>query len=158
MAKIVPLRIRRRAPVALGALLLATLLFGSIVAPGCATVSSNLPKVITAVSDGMLVLDTIETFINGYFASHPNPAEQVKVNNAIAHTKASLDAALRIASGAENLDQAKVDEAFVEFRTAYTDLMGIVAAYGVQPDQGGKLRAAPGGQGLTVPAPLAMDL
>ncbi len=119
--------------------------------PGCAVVP-YLPKVIAAVTDGMMVLDTIEKFIDRYFQSRPNAELQKKADTAIARTRSALDAALRIANGAEHLNQAKVDEAFAEFRIAYTDMMALLGPFGVS--SGDALRATPGG--LVVPQPLAM--
>lgn len=135
------------------ALLAVTLCFGS--GSGCAAVMSNLPAVIAAVTDGNLVVDTIEAFANAYFITHPNPEKQKEVSIAIARTKAALDAALRMVHGIEKINQAKVDEAFADFRVFYTDLVSLTAAIGVKTG-GTKLLASPGG--LTVPEPLALKL
>lgn len=125
-------------------------------APGCATIAPFLPKVIAAVTDGALVIDTIDRFVDRYFESRPNAELQKKVDVAVARTRSALDAALRIASGAQDLNQAKVDEAFKEFRLAYQDLLALVGPLGVMAGGGGKLQARPGG--LLVPEPMAMTL
>jgi len=132
-------------------LLLALALFGT---PSCATVVSALPAVISAVVDGALVLDTIASFIRRYFAERPNPDALAKVEIAIARARAALDAALRIAQGAQKLDQAKIDEAFADFRVAYQELLILVQPFGIS--SGDKMAATPGG--LQVPAPLAITL
>jgi hypothetical protein len=122
-------------------------------APSCATVAGYLPTVIAAVQDGALVLDTIERFADRYFESRPNAELQKKADIAIARTRSALDAALRAASGAQDLNDAKVDEAFAEFRRCYTDLVALLGPLGLSTGQA--LRATPGG--LTVPTPLAMS-
>lgn len=125
--------------------------------PGCATIAPFLPTVIAAVTDGALVVDTIDRFVDRYFESRPNPDLQKKIDIATARVRSALDAALRIASGAQHLNQAKVDEAFAEFRLAYQDLLALVGPLGVMTDRGGKLQARPGG-GLLVPEPMALTL
>ncbi|MES1205011.1 MAG: hypothetical protein ABUS79_03660 [Pseudomonadota bacterium] len=128
------------------------LLSAALAAPGCATVATYLPTVIAAVTDGALVLDTIDKFVDRYFESRPNPDLQKKADIAIARTRSALDAALRIAAGTKDLNEAQVDAAFAEFRIAYTDLMALLGPLGVS--SGNALRATPGG--LTVPEPLAL--
>lgn len=125
-------------------------------APGCAAVAPYLPTVIAAVTDGGLVIDTIDKFVDRYFEARPNAELQKKVDIAVARTRSALDAALRIASGAQDLNQAKVDEAFLEFRLAYQDLLALVGPLGVMAGGGGKLQARPGG--LVVPEPMALTL
>jgi hypothetical protein len=132
------------------------LVLGLLTAPcGCASFISKLPVVVAAVTDGMLVLDSIEAFSNVYFAGHPDTAKQAQISSLIAKTRTALDAALRIVNGATSLNQAKVDEAFVEFRTAYTELIAVVESIGVKA-YGTTLKASPGV--LIVPEPLALSL
>lgn len=121
-------------------------------APSCATIAPYLPTVIAAVQDGSLVLDTIERFADRYFESRPDAELQKKADIAIARTRSALDAALRAASGAQDLNDAKVDEAFAEFRRCYTDLVALLGPLGLSSGNG--LRATPGG--LQVPTPMAM--
>jgi hypothetical protein len=141
---------------------IATLLVAALfalslsVATGCAAVAPYLPTVIAAVTDGALVIDTIDKFVDRYFESRPNADLQKKVDIAVARTRSALDAALRIASGAQHLNQAKVDEAFAEFRLAYQDLLALTGPLGVMAGGGGKLQARPGG--LLVPEPMALAL
>jgi hypothetical protein len=123
---------------------------------GCATIASKLPAVISAVTDGMMVLDTIEAFIRNYFTKHPAPETQARVDVAIARTRGALSAALRTAHGAEKLDQAQIDAAFADFKAAYQDLMVLLTPLGVR--SGDRLAAAPNSSGLIVPEPLAFGL
>lgn len=129
--------------------------------PGCAAVLAALPTVIAAVTDAMMILDQIEVWVNAYFAAHPDKEKQERVVQALGKTRNALVAANRTCSGAEKLDQAKVDDAFADFKVAYAEL---VALCGGLPGGGFKvakkgeplLAATPGG--LTVPEPQALTL
>lgn len=136
--------------------LLAISLFALVTTtPGCAAFISKLPVVISAVTDGMLVLDTIEAFSHSYFTVHPDAAKSAQVDALIAKSRTALDAALRIANASTELDQAQVDAAFTDFKTAYTELIALVESIGIKAS-GTRLQASPGG--LTVPQPLAFTI
>jgi hypothetical protein len=123
----------------------------------CATVAAHLPSVIAAVTDGVMVLDTIDRFADAYFSSHgADPRTQAKVDGAIERARAALNAALRAAQGAEHLTQEQIDAAFADFRAAYAELLALVAPLGVRQGTGETLRASPGN--LVVPEPLALAL
>lgn len=134
--------------------LAALLLTAVLAAPGCAAVVSALPAVVAAVTDAALVVDSIERFVTRYFVAKPDPARQKDVEAALARARAALDVALRVAQGAEKLDQQQVDAAFAEFRLAYEELLVLVKPLGVS--SGEALRATPGG--LAVPEPMALKL
>jgi len=140
------------------ALNLAVVVGAVVPSQGCAAIVSALPAVISAVTDASLVLSTIESFVNTYFAqpAHVDLEKQKAVNLAITRARTSLDAALRIAHGAEKLDQAKVDEAFAEFKIAYTELIGMVDSIGIKSGPEKRMMAGP--NTLTVPEPLALSL
>lgn len=136
--------------------LIATLFILALTtSPGCATIESKLPAIISAVTDGVLILDSIDAFAKTFFSLHPDATKQQTVNVAIARAKGTLDAALRIVSGVEKIDQAKIDEAFADFKVAYTDLLAVVSSIGVKT-AGDRFLASPGG--ITVPEPLALKL
>lgn len=120
----------------------------------CAAVVSYLPTVVAVATDALLVVDQIKAFVDGVFVIKPDPDLQKRVDQAIARTKTALDAAIRIASGADKLTKEQAAEAFADFRVAYQDLIALVAPLGVST--GETLRATPGG--LTVPTPLAIKL
>lgn len=121
----------------------------------CATVASALPAVVAAVTDGMMVIDTIERFVHAYFVAHPSAETQAAVDAAIEKTRIALNVALRTAQGAKDLDQAKVDEAFANFKTAYVELIALVTPLGVLPG-GDTMMARP--HTLVVPDPVALTL
>ncbi len=123
---------------------------------GCAAIVSALPAIIAAVTDSVQILDTIEAFVANYFGSHPDPAHQAKVADALAKCRIALNVALRVANGAQAADNAQVDKAFEDFKVAYLDLLGLVKPLGVhQVDKSGRISAAPGV--LYVPEPLAFQ-
>lgn len=121
---------------------------------GCSAIFSNLPTVLAYVQDAQLVISTIESFANAFFAARPNADLQKKVGEAIAKAKTALDLAVRAASGVDGLGKADVDKAFKDFQLAYQDLTSLLGPMGVH--RGGALRATPGG--LEVPEPLALRI
>lgn len=140
----------------LAAVLLATVLGVSAASSlgSCATLASSLPTVIAYAQDGFVIVDQIVHFVDAFFVAHPDAVLQKKVDVAAAKAKSALNLAIRLASGAGDLDQAKVDEAFAEFRSAYIELIALVGPMGVT--SGGNRAAATPGGGLKVPEPLAL--
>lgn len=139
--------------------LVAFILALSIVAqPGCATVVSKLPVVIGAVTDAMMILDSIEMFIEAYFGRHPEVDEgiQKKTRQAMSRTRSALHVALRIAQGSQNLNQAKIDAAFADFKVAYAELLALIAPFGVSSSS--DLRMSVTSDSLRVPEPMALTL
>lgn len=123
-------------------------------AGGCAPLMSALPAVVAAVTDAHQILDAIEDFARRFFAAKPDPVREQVVLEAVGKTRAALNVALRSAQATQKLDQAKVDEAFSDFRVAYQQLLSIVAPLGVR--EAGGLAAGPGT--LSVPRPMALTL
>ncbi len=123
---------------------------------GCAALISALPTVIAAVTDAAQILDAIEHFVHAYYLQKPDPVKEAICDKAIAKSRTALNAALRIAQGTEKLDQAKVDEAFADFKLAYQELLVIVEPLGVHAAPLGKFMSTP--NGLIVPEPIALHL
>lgn len=130
-----------------GTLVLMTL------ASGCAALGALLPDVITYVTDGTAIIDTIASFLNTFFLAHPDPVAQAEVGRAIVKVRAALTTLLRTAQGAKALDDANVDAAFADFKSAYLELMVLARPFGVQPVGTGRTRAT--ANTLEVPEPLA---
>lgn len=134
---------------------LALGLFGGAV--GCAhlqPVVNDLPRAIAYAQDAELALDIAETAERSIFMVSPNPALQAKVETGIADARTALDAGIRICLGGENLSQAQIDQAFGNFKQAYTDIMALLGPLGVhRANPGGKSGARPGG-GYVVVDPL----
>lgn len=128
-----------------------------LAAPACATVAAvapHLPTIIAAVTDGLMVLDAIESFIDRYYKQNLDAASEAKVRLGLARARGALNTALRVGQGAEKLDRAQVDEAFAEFRVAYLELLALVGPLGVQ--SGDRLAVRAGS--IVVPEPLAIKL
>lgn len=127
---------------------------------GCASLFSSLPDINVAVTDGMLVLDTISSFSSTYFGTHPDAGLSTKVFSGITKAREALDVALRAAKASKNLSQAEYDAAFAGFETAYTELTALVDSIGIKtsssPDGSKSLKASPAG--LVIPKPLALSL
>lgn len=130
-------------------LLLAVALTTSITS--CAAVVSYLPTVVSVVTDALIVVDQIKTFVDGVHAVKPD-VDLAKVYAAISRTKVALDAALRATNGVDKLTKEQADAAFADFRVAYQDLIALVGPLGVTTGNG--LKAAPGS--LQVPTPMAL--
>ena len=122
---------------------------------GCATVAAALPHIIAAIVDGGAIIDRIADYLAKWFALHPDPIIQPKVELAIAKARKALSAALHAAEGADKLDQAKVDAAFDDFKKAYLELIALARPYGVNME-GAPLQVSPEGTSLVVPEPLAL--
>lgn len=136
--------------------LAAVFVLASTFAPSCATVQHNLPTVLAYVQDGMLILDELARFAPLVFAAHPDAALQAKVDLGISKARTSLDAALRLAQGAEHVDQAQIDAAFADFKAAYLDVTSLLGPYGVTV-RGRAMVARSSAGGLVVPQPLAFE-
>lgn len=143
----------------LAAVAVPSVLVVTAVPTGCAAlqpVVSSLPTALAYIQDAQLILTGLEQFYQAYFAAKPNPDLQTKVVKADVEARAALDAALRVVTAAQELDQQKIDEAFADFRTAYIDLVGILGPLGVR-------RAAPSARmgasdtGFLVPDPLVIN-
>ena len=117
-------------------------------------VIAALPVIVAAVQDAALIIDSIEQFVQRYFAAHPDAAKEKTVAKAIAKCRAALNATLRAANGIDELNQQKFDEAFADFKVSYTELLAVTSPLGVKP-AGSSLLLAPSGETLEVPTPEA---
>lgn len=130
----------------------------AVASSSCAAVLPMLPKVIHAVSDGIMILDQVEHFIGTYFALHPDKERQAKVGQMLARARAALIAANRAAQGADDLSQQKVDKAFDEFKDAYRELYVMLSGFGLlKPADSDKASVSEDGK-LELPDPLVFSL
>lgn len=130
--------------------------------PGCGALAAVVPvltDVIAKVTDGMQLLDQIASFVDRYFAVHPNPAKQQQVNAVIDKARSTLNVALRTSRGAKELTDEQADAAFADFKVAYQEVRRLVGSLeGVRvtaPGQGQLMLAAGEGETLSLPEPLA---
>lgn len=133
----------------------ALALFANLV--GCGHILKFLPKVIATVTDAQLILDEIEDYCDAFFSVKPNPQVQRGVDQALDQCRVALSVALRTTTGAENLSEEQLAEAFKDFQAAYRDLLVLVEPLGVkQSTTGNQLSVSP--DQLVVPPPLALGL
>ena len=116
----------------------------------------SLPKVLAYIQDAELALDIIETAEKTAFAVKPNPALQAKVEAGINDARTALDAGLKICTGATDLTQAQIDQAFANFKTAYTDILALLGPMGIH--RGAPSGNASAGHGeVFVPDPILLS-
>lgn len=121
----------------------------------CAALQKDLPTILTYVQDGLLILGTIQSYSNLFFASHPDTGLEAKIDTKIAETQTALDAALRVTQGATDLSTAQYAAAFAPFMAAYADLLALAKQLGITSSSAVSApMAVPGG--LVVPTPLVM--
>lgn len=120
---------------------------------GCATLRRDLPTILTYIQDGALILGTIQSYSNLFFASHPDTGLEAKINTKIADTQTALDAALRAVQGATDLSTAQYAAAFAPFMAAYSDLLALAKQIGVVSSNSIAVAMAVPGE-LIVPTPL----
>lgn len=142
---------------------LGVALVSGVSSMACAPIVAALPHIIAAVVDAGQIIDTIVAFVDRYFASHPDPAAQKKVDEAVVKVRGALNVLLRVANGVEDASNEKVDAAFEQFKQAYLELLGLVKPYGVIPAGAGdreqfpKMSVSAKGDTLTVPDPVAFN-
>ena len=123
---------------------------------GCPTLSNITPQtIVTYVQDAELVLGTIQSFINTYFANHSNPTLQSTINADMQKAQTALDAALRATQGVQNITQDQINVAFADFQAAYADIIGLIGPLGVQQSSSVKKASMSGGT-LTIPTPIVI--
>ena len=140
---------------------LFALVLVALLTTGCGAVGAAigmLATVTAVIAEAGHVLNTVDALTHRYLAQHPDPVLAQQYAAAYAKTELALGAALRIAKGAEKLDQQKVDEALAEFRVAYQQLLALLGPYGiVASSQDGTYGVTPNGTPM-VPHPMAMQL
>ncbi len=149
---------KRLTPPALALFLLAASLAPSM---SCATFDKNLPTILADVSEATLVISTIETFVDSYFVTHPNPSVQSKVDDAFAKVKQAAEAVLAAGRGAGDLTSGQTLAAVAAFETTYNDLLELVKSFGVNTGPLGPVgaqRMVVAGGTLTVPSAKELHL
>lgn len=131
--------------------LIPIFMFGiGIGVPGCAAFLSELPTMVAAVSDAVLILETIEKFAGTYFTSHPDSTSQTKITAALQKARNALMVAEHALSAADEVNHDQFYAAIKDFGDAYQELMVLVGPLGVKEASPG-LKAGP--NELLVPRP-----
>ncbi len=127
------------------------------IVPGCSpAVMGTLPKIITAVQDASIILDSMESFMDIFFAKNPDSQRQDKVKESLMKCRSALTLALRATEGAQKLTQSEINAAFADFRAAYEELLVLVSPIGIrQADALSAPKSTP--TQLIVPEPMALQ-
>jgi hypothetical protein len=124
---------------------------------GCGLFRAAEP-VITDVNmianDAQEALQLVNIAAEAYFNAHPDLANvKAKYDQIYARVHVALDFAIRALTGVQDIDQAKLDSAFADFKTAYSDLADFLKSFGITVPTG-KYLATPGANPVA-PVPLA---
>jgi hypothetical protein len=123
---------------------------------GCAAVMPVIPQIVSVVTDAMVIMGLIDSSVQEYFRTHPQIAPEVRSQYVEVYQKAlrALNASQAALRGVEDLDQKKYDAAFLEFKTAYQELLDLLEKEGILRQQ--YLSAGPGDQ-IYLPTPEALS-
>jgi len=89
---------------------------------GCAALAAALPIITKYVTDAALILSQVESAVDAWYATNPNPPQQAQFKERLAGCRVLLSAALHATDGADDLGDKRVDEAFEKFKTSYAEL------------------------------------
>jgi hypothetical protein len=100
---------------------------------GCAAVLPLIPKIVSVITDAVLILDTIDTTVQEVFRQNPDIPDRTRAKYTIVMTKAqqALNSAQHTLQGTQDLDQKQYDAAFAEFKQAYTELLALLEKEGL---------------------------
>lgn len=123
---------------------------------GCGLLHAAIPvieDILSIVADAQALLEAISAAAAIFFAAHPElHDQQVVFQKKYGQCEVALDTITRLGRGGEAADKGQLEQAFNEFRAAYTDLEQLVGSLGIK--SGDKLAA--GRDVVTLPAPIAM--
>lgn len=137
------------------------LALSSLTLGGCAALSSILPKVVDVmkqVGDAALVLDQIGSFVDQFFAAHPDNATAVEVHKRLSVARKALVVLERAGDASGDLKAGKGASALAAFREAYDSLIDLVNSLGGTMKverRPGTLTATPGVDVILAPSVLA---
>jgi hypothetical protein len=111
------------------------------------------------------VLSECATFVDSYFAAHPDAAKEAEILTALKRAEASASALGGLAAGTEAIDEGQIIAALTDFKGAYTDLLiaigklpGAQVVTATTPGPTQPLAARADTMTLVVPPPSAFKL
>lgn len=124
---------------------------------GCAAIMPVIPKIVSVVTDALVIMGIIDGAVQEYFRTHPNTPPEVIKKYRTVYNKAmnALNSAQHALEGVEDLDQDQYDAAFNEFKLAFIELKELLSKEGLM--QGNALNASPGTT-VVIPEPEALTL
>lgn len=125
--------------------------------PGCAAAIQAIPVIQSVVTDAARVLTIIDIAVREFFRTHDTPGDiKARYAELMSRTHVALNASQKLLRGVQDIDQKQYDAAFVEFREAYKELVGLLRDEGLM--RGNKLAGRDGADPVEVPEPEAMTL
>lgn len=131
-------------------LVLGAMLFLS----GCAELVSAMATVSQGAQWISSALDVAESGSDAYFARHPHPEREPKIDDAMRHARQSVSALNAILSAGDSAAAKDVDKAKGAALEAYGELRGLLLELGVleaRPPEGGAETEAPIPKPFTLP-------
>ncbi len=119
---------RRRSMGLLATFGLAGVIAESLGVAGCSAlpaIQSALQIATEAVIGIEATIGAIETFADGYFVLHPNPAEQTKVDDALIRVRQLLVVVIDVLKAAKDITELAVAQAMADLQAAYNDLLAL---------------------------------
>jgi hypothetical protein len=111
------------------------------------------------------VLSECATFVDSYFAAHPDAAKEAEILSALKRAEAAASALGGLAAATEAVDQGQLVAALADFKSAYSDLLiaigklpGAQVVTAVTPGPTQPLAARVDSMTLVVPPPSAFKL
>ncbi len=146
--------------------LMLAMLFVSFAVPSCATfrsiedkIAHNLPAITSDLGDVRSVVGSAETWLDAYFARHPNPDAQGQVAADVIRVNDAIDGVQAIARAVGDLDGASAQAALSELWNAYQAFAALARTFGAKVGAmpPGERRVGQGGSGAPVALPRAQD-
>lgn len=132
--------------------------------PSPQVVNQDVKEVSTEITNDVVeakqIVDSLHGLAYAYFLLKPDAAKQAEVEQAFADVNLGLDAAMLASQGTGSVASKEYDDAFAQFRGAYTRLVQLLQNVGVvkaKQAASGKMAASRGGGAVTeFPEPRAM--
>jgi hypothetical protein len=127
---------------------------------GCGLFRAAEPVIsdVTIIAEnGQMVLNLINDAATAFFAAHPElSSARDKYVAIMTKARTALDAGVQALKGVTALDQAQIEAAFADFKTAYDDLVAFISSFGIATPSNPAVKIAvpPGSHPVVIPQPL----
>lgn len=152
-----PVRVRNMAAMMIGAVFIPCTMV--VLLPSCtstATLVAVAQVIAVAAPYVAQVVVDIEQFVSAYFAAHPDPATEAKVQADLQRVKSAAAAIGQLATEGVDVSEAQYVAAMQAFAQAYADLyvdIGALKGVSVQAPGQATMKATPGTMVLVIPPP-----
>lgn len=140
--------------------LILLLVAGLLTLAGCAALPSILNAIDHAVTDSNQALQIIETTFNVYQTEHTvTPAERADFEKLMANAYATLKAGSAAEHDAKDVSQGSYDQAFSDFKVAFSAIKDYMKAHQVSPIGEGLIGTSQAdGDGFPTPAVIGLRI